>query len=57
MDDRFDYGEERIQAIGLLDEREIVVIYTNRPGEEWRIISARPATPQERIAYWTEVDR
>ena len=57
IDDRFSYGEERIKATGILDDVEIVVIYTDRLGEGRRIISARPATRRERIAYWAEVRR
>jgi uncharacterized DUF497 family protein len=29
MDDRFDYGEDRVYAIGLVDGMEITVIYTD----------------------------
>lgn len=43
-------GEERWKAIGLLDEIEIVVIYTPR-GNSRRIISARRARKDERDAY------
>jgi uncharacterized DUF497 family protein len=55
IDDRFSYGEERIKATGILKGVEITVIYTNRPGEERRIISARQATRAERRNYWTEI--
>jgi uncharacterized protein len=48
-DDRFD--EERFIAIGLdAMARILVVVYTLR-GEEIRLISARPATRQERRQY------
>ncbi|HUE95383.1 MAG TPA: BrnT family toxin [Longimicrobiaceae bacterium] len=43
-------GEERYEAIGVLNGREIVVVYTPRPGR-YRIISARKATKHERITY------
>jgi uncharacterized DUF497 family protein len=56
IDDRFDYGEERVQAIGLLQEKEIVVVYTDVASGERRIISARPATARERARYWREAD-
>jgi uncharacterized DUF497 family protein len=49
-DRRFDYGEERMQAIGSVEGRELVVIYTDR-GEARRIISARRAHSHERRAY------
>jgi uncharacterized protein len=50
-DDRFDYGETRIYAIGLVNGLEITVIYTDR-NDERRIISAWRAEPHERRAYW-----
>jgi uncharacterized DUF497 family protein len=49
-DDRQDYGELRIQAFGLLDERVLTVVYTVR-GTRHRIISARRAKKREREAY------
>ena len=51
-DDRFEYGEIRIYAIGLINGLEIVVIYTDTGNDERRIISARRAEPYERRAYW-----
>jgi uncharacterized protein len=50
-DDRFDYGEERIIAIGMLETREIVVVYTDRDSVR-RLISARRAVTDERKAYY-----
>jgi uncharacterized protein len=55
IDDREDYGEERIQAIGLVEDKEYYVVYANRPGGERRIISARRATRQERETYWQAI--
>jgi uncharacterized protein len=55
-DDRFDYGEIRIYAIGLVDGLEITVIYTDRDDDERRIISAWRAEPHERRAYWRSID-
>jgi uncharacterized protein len=52
IDDRFDYGETRNQAIRLVDGVEVFVAYTESAANECRIISARKATPQEREAYW-----
>ncbi len=52
VDDRFDYGENRVYAIGLVNGLEITVIYTERDDDERRIISAWRAEPQERRAYW-----
>lgn len=49
-DDRFDYGETRMRAIGALGQRLVAVIYTMR-GDVCRIISARKATRYEQKAY------
>ncbi len=48
VDDRYDYGEIRVYAIGLINGLEITVIYTDRDNEERRIISAWRAEPHER---------
>ena len=48
VDDRFDYGEVRVYAIGLVNGIEITVIYTDRGDDERRIISAWKAEPHER---------
>jgi uncharacterized DUF497 family protein len=50
MDERFDSGEKRVIAIGSVENRELVVVYTDR-GEARRIISARRAHSHERRAY------
>jgi uncharacterized DUF497 family protein len=50
VDDREDYGERRIKAIGEIDGIVLVVIYTDRDGLRW-IISARKANRKER-ALW-----
>ena len=52
IDDRFDYGEIRVYAIGLVNGIEITVIYTDRGPNERRIISAWRSEPHERRAYW-----
>ena len=49
-DDRFDYGEERIITLGLIDGRVYVVIYTPRD-DRCRIISARKANVRESRRY------
>ena len=47
VDDRFDYGERRVYAIGLVNGLEITVVYTDENDEERRIISAwRPCRPR-----------
>ncbi|MEI8396616.1 MAG: BrnT family toxin [Rhodospirillaceae bacterium] len=50
IDDRFDYGEERISASGVMNGKVIMVAYTVR-GDVIRIINARKAERHERIAY------
>lgn len=49
-DARRDYGEARVIAFGVVDDRELAVVYTMR-GERRRIISARRAHSRERKAY------
>jgi uncharacterized DUF497 family protein len=39
VDDRFEYGEVRIYAVGVVDEIEVTVIYTDVSRTERRIIS------------------
>jgi uncharacterized protein len=52
VDDRFDYGELRVYAIGLVNGVEMTVIYTDIDDDERRIISAWRAEPHERRTYW-----
>lgn len=49
-DDREDYGEERIVALGTVNVQVLHVVYTWR-GEARRIISARRAEAHERRIY------
>jgi len=42
-DDRFEYGEIRVYAIGIVNNFEIVVIFTDTEDNKRRIISARRA--------------
>jgi len=51
IDDREDYGEERVFAMGLLGHRVLVVIYVEHDGER-RIISARKAKRHEESIFW-----
>lgn len=51
LDDREDYAEERWVTTGLIEQREIVVIFTVR-GRAIRLISARKAEINEREEYW-----
>lgn len=50
-DGRKDYGEDRWVAIGRLQSLICVVVYTERPGDVLRIISARKATQYEIQRY------
>ena len=55
-DDRFDYGEVRVYAIGIVNGLEITVMYTDRNENERRIIAAWRAEPHERRYYWQHVN-
>jgi uncharacterized protein len=46
-DDRTDYGEARVVALGQVEDKILVVVYTDR-SDLRRIISARPANRKER---------
>lgn len=50
VDHRRNYGETRRAVIGMVEGREVYVVYTVR-GEVYRIISARRAKRDERRAY------
>jgi uncharacterized protein len=56
VDDRFEYGETRIYAIGLVNGIEITVIYTDREKEERHLISAWRSEPHERRYYWQTLE-
>ncbi len=49
-DDRFDYGEVRNIALGLINGRVFVCVYTDR-GAERRVISLRKANKGEMARY------
>jgi uncharacterized DUF497 family protein len=53
-DNRFDYGETRFIAFGLLKDKVIVVAFTER-GQAFRLISARKATHYEEINYFKQI--
>jgi len=55
-DDRFDYSEIRVYAIGLVNSLEITLIYTDRDHDERRIISAWRAELHERRYYWQNLE-
>lgn len=50
VDDRQDYGEERIITVGKLTGKVTVVVWTQR-GKKRRIISMRYANERERQRY------
>ena len=52
VDDRINYGEERIQVIGTAKPGVLFVVYTERDkGNTYRIISPRKANNQEKALY------
>ena len=51
IDNRRDYGEKRIVAMGTVEDVILYVVYTVRDGI-WRIISARRANRRERKKYF-----
>jgi hypothetical protein len=54
-DDRFDYGEVREVAFGLINNRLFVCVYTDRDGER-RVISLRKANNREVNRYGKNVE-
>ncbi|MFM9904090.1 MAG: BrnT family toxin [Pyrinomonadaceae bacterium] len=52
LDDRFDYGEPRYIAIGLLRDLIVLLIYTVRENDIIRIISFRRAIKYERDRFF-----
>lgn len=56
IDDRFDYGEERYQTYGLLEDRLVLVVWTPR-GEARHVISMRKCNERERARYEGELGR
>jgi uncharacterized DUF497 family protein len=55
VDDRFDYDEERVYAIGIVNGLEITLIYTDRNDNERRVIAAWRSEPHERRYYWKTI--
>ena len=55
-DDRQDYGETRWLTFGLLNERMVVVVWTQR-GNVRHVISMRKANERERKKYDGRLDR
>jgi uncharacterized protein len=53
VDDREDYGEQRVMLLGMVGSRLLIVAHTSR-GDKVRIISAREAEPHERRRHHEE---
>ena len=54
VDTRQDYGEQRLQTIGMVEPNILFVVFTMRDkGETRRIISARMANSNERKLYYS----
>ncbi len=54
-DDRFDYGEVRQIAFGLIRDRLFVCVYADREGER-RVISLRKANQREVKRYGQDLE-
>ncbi len=54
-DDRFDYGEMRQIAFGLINARLFACVYSDRNGER-RVISLRKANPREVKRYADDLE-
>lgn len=50
IDDRFDYPEERIVTVGMLEDRMMIVVWTQR-GDARHVISMRKANEREQKRY------
>lgn len=50
LDERQNYGEERVITVGKLSTRVVIIVWTQR-GEKRRIISMRYANERERHHY------
>jgi uncharacterized DUF497 family protein len=55
LDDRFDYGETRLQTFGLLNG-EVVVITHTETDEAIRVISFRKASKNEEENYFRQIN-
>jgi len=55
VDDRFDHGEVRVYAVGLVNGIEITLIYADASRIERRVIPAWRAERHEREAYWKNI--
>lgn len=53
-DDRFDYGEQRFQTLGMLGDRIVMVVWTQRPHAR-HIITMWKANEREQQRYHAQV--
>jgi hypothetical protein len=51
LDDRTDYGEERYQTVGLLNDRLVMVVWTPRAENARHIISMRKCNEREKEKF------
>ena len=51
IDEREDYGEDRWTGIGSMDNRVVVIVFTELNEDTIRVISFRKATTYERKKY------
>ncbi len=51
LDNREDYGEDRWIGVGLMENRVVVIVFTEPDEDTIRIISFRKATTDERDNY------
>lgn len=51
-DTRRDYGERRMQVLGMVDDQVLQCVYTMR-GDVCRVISVRRASRKERNGYYS----
>jgi uncharacterized DUF497 family protein len=56
VDDRRDYGETRFQTMGWLNDRLIMIVWTER-GQARHIISMRKCNDREEKKFKARVDR
>lgn len=56
LDDREDYGEDRYQTLGLLNETVVMVVWTPRDNTR-RVFSMRRCNDEERKLYYDYLDR
>lgn len=54
LDEREEYGEDRWIGVGLMENRVVVIIFTEPEEDTIRVISFRKATTNERERYEQE---